>query len=701
INHNFAISVNEASSANVVLVVFENEALPQWAAWDCCGGSTSSLVTDDAEHDQVTEFMISGDTVVGFTARTIDGAVGGSPFNASGIASTGTVSFDLKMTKAPDAGVVDWKFKVESTAGASNAEVNLSSSQEGHSSPILDTWQTYTFNIPSLVSAGLDASAIDLFMVFPAWGSGNGAEFYIDNLKILDGGSNVGMNISGGSLVIDTSQGIDFEGTEEEQGTWETFENGDPSPALEFVTNPNMVGNTSTTVAKLTPRASAPCCGKYAGVVSHTVESFNLDASNAVVKIWVYKDKISPVGIKFEKFNGDGYGSHGELTATNTKVNEWEELTIDFSSKIGLPENSGITGIAIFPDMVDGRATNAVTYFDNITFTGDSTGGGETGGGEEWQLISNGDFENGSTSWIGNAANAVNEGGNSINQADVQAAGNPWDVNLSQVMTLTPNSTYELTFKAKASINRNILAGLGLNADPWTNITETVALTTEWQTFTYTITTTGFGDANSRVLFDLGAEVGIVSIDDVSVMLSSSSGGNTGGGEGSGIAPATVDFEVDGSGNNGFTWTVFENDDNPAVEFVNNPDNSGINGSSTVAKFTARQTGQAWAGAETAHGDITTFTLDSSNNTVKVMVYKSVISDVGIKFAINSGGAQGEIKVANTVTNQWEELTFDFSGYIGLTEAINIDQLIIFPDFNLSGRTSDTVSYFDNISFGN
>jgi hypothetical protein len=75
-----------------------------------------------------------------------------------------------------------------------------------------------------------------------------------------------------------------------------------------------------------------------------------------------------------------------------------------------------------------------------------------------------------------------------------------------------------------------------------------------------------------------------------------------------------------------------------------------------------------------------------------------VISDVGIKFAIASGGAQDEIKVANTLVNQWEELTFDFSGYIGLAEAINIDQLIIFPDFN--ARTTDTVVYFDSITFG-
>ena len=159
-----------------------------------------------------------------------------------------------------------------------------------------------------------------------------------------------------------------------------------------------------------------------------------------------------------------------------------------------------------------------------------------------------------------------------------------------------------------------------------------------------------------------------------------------------------VDFETAGTGA-GFTWAVFENDDNPALEILANPDNSGINTSATVGKITARATGQPWAGTETAHGDIGPITLDSSNSIVKVMVYKSVISDVGVKFAIPDGGAQMEIRVPNTLLNQWEDLTFDLSGYIGLHGTIGIDQFIFFPDFDDSpgGRSGDNVVYFDNV----
>lgn len=158
---------------------------------------------------------------------------------------------------------------------------------------------------------------------------------------------------------------------------------------------------------------------------------------------------------------------------------------------------------------------------------------------------------------------------------------------------------------------------------------------------------------------------------------------------------APINFETGGQGAN-WTWTVFENGTNPPVEILANPNASGINTSATVAKITALVAGQPWAGCESLHGsDIGTFTFNNTNCTIKIMVHKPVISDVGIKFASSSGASSGEIKVANTLINQWEELTFDFSSRIGETN----DQIIIFPDFDLAGRISDNIVYFDNITF--
>ena len=159
---------------------------------------------------------------------------------------------------------------------------------------------------------------------------------------------------------------------------------------------------------------------------------------------------------------------------------------------------------------------------------------------------------------------------------------------------------------------------------------------------------------------------------------------------------ATIDFDKVG---NNYSWQTFENDSNPALTIVINPIQDSVNDSEKVAKVTILTTGQPWAGVQSAHGDFGPLTLDETNTTIKIMVYKSIISDVGIKFAIANDGAQPEIKVANTLVNQWEELTFDFSSYIGLIEAINIDQIIIFPDFDTNGRSQNNIVYFDNIRF--
>lgn len=162
-----------------------------------------------------------------------------------------------------------------------------------------------------------------------------------------------------------------------------------------------------------------------------------------------------------------------------------------------------------------------------------------------------------------------------------------------------------------------------------------------------------------------------------------------------------IDFETGGFGAN-WTWTVFENNTNPPLEIIPNPDATGINTSATVAKFTALQSGNPWAGCESAHGttDLGPFVLDASNSTIKIMVWKTVISDVGVKLVSANGWSQGEIKVPNTLVNQWEELTFNFAGYLNPPPSEGqLDQIVIFPDFDLDGRTQDNIIYFDNITF--
>lgn len=133
------------------------------------------------------------------------------------------------------------------------------------------------------------------------------------------------------------------------------------------------------------------------------------------------------------------------------------------------------------------------------------------------ELVVNGNFESGVSPWVGNAANVVTESGNSYNAANVAAAGNPWDVNLSQVLSLTSGKTYTFKFDAWSDRSRTLIAGIGLNEAPYSASTQTVNLTTTSQTFTLTLTAPATS-ANSRVIFDMGAAAGFVGIDNVSLV---------------------------------------------------------------------------------------------------------------------------------------------------------------------------------------
>jgi len=158
---------------------------------------------------------------------------------------------------------------------------------------------------------------------------------------------------------------------------------------------------------------------------------------------------------------------------------------------------------------------------------------------------------------------------------------------------------------------------------------------------------------------------------------------------------ATIDYETVGQN---WTWTVFGNGTNSlnTHSITANPNSSGINTSATCAKYIVNSDGAPWAGVESKHGtDLGSFTFNANNSFIKIMVYKAVISPVGIKFADPSGWAQPEIKVSNTKINEWEELTFNFSSRIGDRSC---DQIIIFPDYP-SARTAGSTNYWDNISF--
>ncbi len=314
-------------------------------------------------------------------------------------------------------------------------------------------------------------------------------------------------------------------------------------------------------------------------------------------------------------------------------------------------------------------------------------------------LLTNGGFENGTDSWIGNAANAVTEGGNTFNQADVETAGNAFDVNLSQVLELTQGTNYILTFDASSNGERTIIAGIGLNVDPFTNNTQTVNLTTETQTFVLELSAADFGGADSRVLFDMGADTGIVVIDNVS-LVEGGNGGETTGCSDTPIAATQLplDFEgcetflSDANFGSGLTSGVAEN-----------PSKTGINTSDFALRVDKVDGADFFAGVQNtfeSNFDLTT------TDTFKAKIYSSK-ANVVFRFELALDpqtdpptGNPAPVFVTIPNADEWTEVDVTFTGLPGGPMAYN--QLVIKPD-NAMGDPAivgDGTYYIDDIILG-
>ncbi len=157
-------------------------------------------------------------------------------------------------------------------------------------------------------------------------------------------------------------------------------------------------------------------------------------------------------------------------------------------------------------------------------------------------------------------------------------------------------------------------------------------------------------------------------------------------------------FEPGTAGSDASRWNVFENDTDPPFEVVANPDPSGINTSATVGKLITLDLGAPFAGCETQHGTIWEWVLDGTTTTISIDVYKTVISNVGIKMVNTTSGTVFELLQPNTVINEWETLTYDITIAIASGENNNVDQIVVFPDWQ-DNRGGDHTNYFDNISW--
>ena len=287
----------------------------------------------------------------------------------------------------------------------------------------------------------------------------------------------------------------------------------------------------------------------YAGIITEAVP-INA-AAMEMVHFDVWSTNVNAFKIKFVDFNGTGYngGSDNiefEVSNTIDQEGEWVSFDLPLSDFTDVPF-SDINQTVISADPV------GTVFIDNLYFYKAASGPSFDDG-----LLTNGDFENGSDSWIVGVddsapATVVTTNGNTYYSVNVEAAGNVYDVNVSQKVALAEGSSYTLTFDAWSDTNRSIVAGIGLSGPPWTNTGAPLDITPTRTTFSFTYSSIGFGASDARVLFDIGGEVGLVNIDNVSLIV------------GSGNLLSNGDFE-----NGSAPWIVGVDDDAPAPVVTNN-----------------------------------------------------------------------------------------------------------------------------------
>ena len=126
-----------------------------------------------------------------------------------------------------------------------------------------------------------------------------------------------------------------------------------------------------------------------------------------------------------------------------------------------------------------------------------------------------------------------------------------------------------------------------------------------------------------------------------------------------------------------------------------NPDPSGINTSATIVKTTKTEGAQFFAG--TAIPLDTPINL-STTESIKMKVW-SPKQDIPVRLKLeNSSGEFIELDVNTTVTNQWEELVWDFSG---MNTAPEFTTVVIFFEFVVDLPGDGTTYYFDDIDYAN
>ncbi len=143
-----------------------------------------------------------------------------------------------------------------------------------------------------------------------------------------------------------------------------------------------------------------------------------------------------------------------------------------------------------------------------------------------------------------------------------------------------------------------------------------------------------------------------------------------------------IDFETT------ITTSDFVDFDGGVAAVIANPQSNGINTSTMVAQI-VRDGGAVWAGSKIILAGNVDF---STNSTLSMKVFMTAPIGTTVKFKLE-GGTPVERDAITTTTNEWETLTWDFTG-----APTDNNQVVFMFDFGNTGNGSATsIFLFDDV----
>jgi len=226
------------------------------------------------------------------------------------------------------------------------------------------------------------------------------------------------------------------------------------------------------------------------------------------------------------------------------------------------------------------------------------------------------------------------------------------------------------------------------DAEIFVEVTSTTTTSNSWETLSFDFAGVDLSIDYSKIIvfmdFGVVGDGSTYYFDNINL----GEGGNTGGGGGGGndaeiVMP--IDFEAD-------IEYSFSNFGNATTVVIDNPDASGENTSTKVGHLNKASGSEVWAGSfidVTDKIDVsagTTFTMKTWSPKAGIQVLLKIENKIDNNIAV-------EIPATNTVANEWETLSFDFSD---LDATQDYGRVVLFFDFGNTGDGSDF--YFDDIT---